>query len=72
VVDEGPQETLLLSLYDVKLRIQEWLESRVERGAAAGNFESVRKIKFQMQHMQLDNMTSMTMPVIFAPTKPLL
>lgn len=68
-IDEKPQEVLLLALYDVKLRLLQWTESRDDVGAI---FENVRKIKFQMQHLQLDNMTSVGMPVILAPSKVLL
>ena len=68
-VDEKPQEIILLTLYDIKLRFKKWYEPRYDR---LGVFENGTKIKFQMEHMQLDNMTSNTMPVILAPIKPLM
>lgn len=56
-------------MYDAKLRFNQWYEPREDR---IGIFENGTKIKFQMEHLQLDNMTSNTMPVILAPVKPLM
>jgi hypothetical protein len=68
-VDEKPQEILLLTLYDIKFRFNSWYEPREDR---VGVFENGTKIKFQMEHLQLDNMTNSNMPVILAPIKPLM
>lgn len=47
-VDEKPQELLLLTIYDVRVRLFKWYEPREDR---SGVFEKNTKLKFQMQHL---------------------
>lgn len=68
-IDEKPQELLLLTIYDVRVRLFKWFEPREDR---SGIFEQNTKLKFQIEHLQLDNMNNNIMPVILAPMKPLL
>lgn len=51
------------------MRLFKWFEPREDR---SGIFEQNTKLKFQIEHLQLDNMTNNIMPVVLAPVKPLL
>ena len=42
------------------------------RSDHSGIFDSNTKFQFLLRHLQLDNMTNQIMPVILAPTRPLL
>lgn len=71
-MDEAPKEILLFTIYGVKLRLQKWIENReTSTGVSSGIFENLTKLKFQMAHMQIDNMSDSSMPVILIPTRPI-
>ena len=67
-IDDKPAELLFLSLFDLRLELQRWAEQRQD---GSGVMETVTKAKLHLQHLQLDNMAHQVMPVILAPTKPL-
>jgi hypothetical protein len=67
-INKVPKEILLVSVVGTEIRLSSFMEFTEEKGHHI--YEKGILIDYQLRHMQIDNMSSIGLPVVFAPIKP--
>ena len=65
MIDNEPKELMLISICDLDFTLREWNEIR----KIDSMLEKNTNININLGHLQIDNMNSETLPVIFSPTR---